>query len=122
MPHWQKSRLTNFMIGLAANSRRRQRIMVVGTNVTTVQQVSGYCLKWGAEVLPYYGTPNEEEIRLFEPQIWVICLPIPENLQLPTNAHLIIWEDPPAVLQAVSSRAELLICLEQLSTKWMYYS
>ncbi|WP_146087199.1 hypothetical protein [Chroococcidiopsis sp. TS-821] len=103
------------MVGLAVNSCGRQRIMVVGTNITTVQEVSSYCLESQAEVLPYYGTPSKEEVDLFKPQIWVICLPIPQNLQLPTNAHLILWEEPPAVLQAVSNRAELLTCLEQLS-------
>lgn len=81
----------------------------------TVQQVSGYCLEWGAEVLPYYGIPSEVEIRLFKPHVWVICLPIPPKLQLPTDANLIIWEEPPAVMQAISSRTELFDCLTQLS-------
>lgn len=103
------------MIGLHTDSRSRQRIIVVGTNVITVQQVSSYCLETRAEVLPYYGLPSEEEIYLFDPDIWVMCLPIPPNLQLPTNAHLIIWEEPPAVLQAVSSRVELFTCLAELS-------
>ncbi|MES1025465.1 hypothetical protein ABN584_21440 [Gloeocapsa sp. BRSZ] len=97
------------------NNSRRKRIIVIGTSVVSVQQVSGYCLQWGAEVLPYYGIPNEEEICLFKPHIWVLCLPIPQNLHLPTDAVLIIWEEPSTVLQAISTRAELILCLDRLA-------
>lgn len=81
-------------------------------NVATVQRVSSYCLEWGAEVLPYYGMPQEQEIELFDPQLWVICLPVAVNLKLPINAPILIWEEPPTVLQASSTRAELLANLE----------
>ena len=58
----------------------RSRIMVIGSNLATVQRVSRYYLQQGAQVLPYYGIPSEEEVTLFAPHLTVLCPPVPENL------------------------------------------
>ncbi|MBW4641966.1 MAG: hypothetical protein KME23_02925 [Goleter apudmare HA4340-LM2] len=53
--------------------------MIIGNNITTVQRVSGYCLKQHAEVFPYYGIPTIAEVTLFDPHVLVICLPMPDD-------------------------------------------
>ncbi len=69
------------------------RIMVIGSKVTTVQRVSRYCLKQGAEVFPYYGIPTDEEITLFAPQVFVLCLPMPKELQYDILQPYILWSE-----------------------------
>ena len=67
------------------------RIMVIGNNVATVQRVSRYCLEQGAEVLPYYGIPTDDEVILFAPDVSVLCLPIPENFRPQIGQPYILW-------------------------------
>lgn len=67
--------------------------MVIGSNVTTVQRVSRYCLEQGAEVFPYYGTPTAEEIALFDPEVLVLCLPIPEDVLHQLSRPCILWSE-----------------------------
>ncbi|BAY13960.1 hypothetical protein NIES2098_71580 [Calothrix sp. NIES-2098] len=69
------------------------RIMIVGSNITTVQRVSSYCLKKSPHVLPYYGIPTNEEMNLFAPDILVLCLPIPESFQHQIRQPYILWSD-----------------------------
>lgn len=72
----------------------RHRIMIIGSNVTTVQRVSSYCLKKNLEVLPYYGIPIVEDITLFAPHVLVLCLPIPENFQFyQIHQPYILWSE-----------------------------
>ena len=71
----------------------RSRIMVIGSNVTTVQRVSRYCLEQGAEVLPYYGIPTDEEIALFAPHVSVLCLPMPKDFQQQIGQPYIFWSE-----------------------------
>ncbi|WP_445628579.1 hypothetical protein [Nostoc sp. DSM 114167] len=72
---------------------KRQRIMVVGSNVMTVQRVSSHCLKQNAEVFPYYCIPTPDEIALFEPHVLVLCLPIPEQFQQQLLQPYILWSE-----------------------------
>ncbi|MEH2435526.1 MAG: hypothetical protein V7K25_14975 [Nostoc sp.] len=72
---------------------KRQRIMVIGSNVTTVQRVSSYCLKQNAEVFPYYSIPTLEEIALFAPHVLVLCLPIPNKFQDQLLQPYILWSE-----------------------------
>ena len=87
-----------------------QLIMVVGKNVTIVQQVSRYCLGQGKEVFPYYGFPTAEELTWFNPLVVVVCLPLPEDVwyQQLNRLH-IIWSEQSIVgdLAVVSTREEL---------------
>ncbi|MDF5713486.1 MAG: hypothetical protein PUP93_06265 [Rhizonema sp. NSF051] len=69
------------------------RIMVIGSKVTTVQRVSRYCLTQGAEVFPYYGIPTDEEITLFAPQVFVLCIPMPKDLQYDILQPYILWSE-----------------------------
>lgn len=69
------------------------RIMIIGSNVTTVQRVSSYCLKKSPHIFPYYGVPTEEEINLFAPDILVLCLPLPENFQHQIRQPYILWSE-----------------------------
>lgn len=88
------------------------RILVVGTNVSLVQQVSRYCLLWGAEVLPYYTAPTVEEICLFSPEVWVLCPPLPSDLMYTAQPH-ILWSEQPVSthLPVASTRTELAALL-----------
>jgi hypothetical protein len=70
------------------------RIMVIGSNVTTVQRISSYCLKNNLEVLRYYGIPLVEDITLFAPPALVLCLPVPDNLQHQIHQPYILWSEP----------------------------
>lgn len=78
-----------------ADDMERHRIMVIGSNVTTVQCVSRYCLEQGAEVFPYYGTPTDDEVTLFTPHIFILCLPVPENFRQQINQPYILWSEQP---------------------------
>ncbi len=78
-----------------ADDMERHRIMVIGSNVTTVQCVSRYCLEQGAEVFPYYGTPTDDEVTLFIPHIFILCLPVPENFRQQINQPYILWSEQP---------------------------
>jgi len=85
------------------------RVMVIGSNVTTVQRVSRYCLEHGADVFPYYGIPGAEEVALFNPQVSVFCLPVPENwLCQMVHQLCILWsEEPRYGFPLASTRTEL---------------
>lgn len=71
---------------------KKHRIMVIGSNVTTVQRVSSYCLKQSSEVLPYYGIPSNEEITLFAPEVLVLCLPIANDFCYQIHPY-ILWSE-----------------------------
>ncbi|WP_223265471.1 hypothetical protein [Nostoc sp. 'Peltigera membranacea cyanobiont' 210A] len=72
---------------------KRHRIMIIGSNVTTVQRVSGHCLKQNAEVFPYYSIPTLEEITLFAPDVLVLCLPIRGKLHHQLLQPCILWSE-----------------------------
>ena len=76
-----------------ADDMERPRITVIGSNVTTVQCVSRYCLNQGAEVFPYYGTPKEEEVALFAPDFFVLCLPVPEDFRSQITQPYVLWSE-----------------------------
>ena len=90
------------------------RIMVIGQDVITVQRVSRYCLAQGAEVFPYYGIPTLEEINLFDPEISVLCVPLPKSFLYNLNQRYILWSEEPTLidLPLVSSQRELENCLQ----------
>ncbi|BAY25010.1 hypothetical protein NIES2100_48090 [Calothrix sp. NIES-2100] len=94
----------------------RPRIMVIGTNVTTVQRVSRYCLKKGLEVFPYYGIPINDEVSLFDPHILVLCQPIPNELMSSIAQLCISWSEQTidGYLTLVSSPTELSIPLQEV--------
>ncbi len=69
------------------------RVMVIGQNVATVQRVSRYYLDQGAEVFPYYGIPLDEEVTLFEPEVLVLCLPLPEGFLKQIDHPYILWSE-----------------------------
>ncbi len=89
--------------------------MIVGKNVTTVQRVSRYCLKQGIEALPYYGTPTVEEVTLFNPDVLIVCLPVPENFCLQIDKPFILWSEPSinVKLPVASTCIELKTLLQQ---------
>ncbi len=69
--------------------------MIIGNNVNAVQRVSHYCLKQGSEVFPYYEIPNAEEMKLFAPEVLVLCYPVTESA-LPQLGHpCILWSEHP---------------------------
>lgn len=94
------------------------RIIVTGNNVTTVQRVSSYCLKHNFEVFPYYGIPTVEDITLFAPHAWVLCLPIPDNFHLQILQPYIFWSEQPLEDKSifVSTPTELSNHLKKLFT------
>jgi hypothetical protein len=69
------------------------RVMVIGQNVATVQRVSRYCIDRGAEVFPYYGLPSDEEVALFDPEVSVLCLPLPEDFIKQIDRPYIFWSE-----------------------------
>lgn len=84
--------------------------MVIGSHVTTVQRVSGYCLKQDVEVCPYYGVPTHEDMALFAPSILVLCLPMLEDSQFLLRLYpCILWSEQPTheQLPLVTSPTEL---------------
>lgn len=85
------------------------RIMVIGQDVVMVQRVSRYCLEQGAEVFPYYGVPTIEDVTLFDPEVSVLCLPLPRNFLCRLNQRYILWSEQPILsdLPLVSSKREL---------------
>jgi len=84
------------------------RIMVIGSNVATVQRVSRYCLEQGAEVLPYYGIPTDEEVTLFAPDVSVLCLPICENFRPQIGQPYIFWSEQSINISNIESETLLL--------------
>ncbi len=94
----------------------RPRIMVIGSDVTTVQSVSSYCLKKNLEVFPYYGLPTVEEMTLFAPHALVLCIPIPDDFQSQILQPCIFWSEQPIEkkLPLVSTSTELYIYLEKV--------
>ena len=99
-----------------ADSMRRNRIMVIGSSVTTVQRVSRYCLDLDAEVFPYYGSPTYEEVSLFAPHIFVLCLPVPDDFRQQISQPYILWSEQPIDVGVpfVCTRTELKTCLHEL--------
>ncbi|GAB1541737.1 hypothetical protein NUACC21_44090 [Scytonema sp. NUACC21] len=95
----------------------RHRIMVIGSNVVAVQRVSSYCMKQNAEVFPYYGIPEDEEVALFSPHVLVLCLPIHENL-VRGSLHLpyILWSEQPMgdALPSVTTSTKLYVRLQEI--------
>ncbi len=94
----------------------RHRIMVVGSNVTTVQRVSSYCLKKNLEVFPYYGIPIVEDIALFDPHALVLCLPISEDFQRQIHQPYILWSEQiiNEGLPLVTTDTELYVRLQEI--------
>ncbi|MCP6758408.1 MAG: hypothetical protein NHB32_06420 [Fischerella sp. CENA71] len=92
------------------------RIMVIGSNITTVQRVSSYCLKHNFEVFPYYGIPLVEEITLFAPHALVLCLPIPDDFLSQILQPYIFWSEQPLEekLLSVSTSTELYVHLHKV--------
>lgn len=90
------------------------RIMVIGQDVITVQRVSRYCLEGGAEVFPYYGVPSLEEVSLFDPEVSVLCVPLPDGFLCNLNQSYILWSEQPMLidLPLVSTKKELQSCLQ----------
>lgn len=90
--------------------------MVIGSNVTTVQRLSSYCLKKNLEVLPYYGIPLIDDITLFAPHALVLCLPIPEDFQRQIHQPYILWSEPiiDEELPLVTNLTDLYICLQNI--------
>jgi hypothetical protein len=84
---------------LASFSKRQeeqllqQRVMVLGQDVVTVQRISRYCLRKGAEVLPYYELPTKDEIILFDPQVVILCTQLPEEFLDQIFYPCIIWAE-----------------------------
>lgn len=99
-----------------ADCVERYRIMIIGSNVTTVQRVSHYCLEQGLEVFPYYGTPTEEEVALFTPQTVVLCLPVPEDFRRQIVQPYVLWSEQPVDIgePVVCTRIELEARLQEL--------
>lgn len=91
------------------------RIMVVGQDVVTVQRVSRYCLERGADVFPYYGIPSRDEVALFDPEISILCLPLPEQFLCQVDHPYILWSEQLASLDLplVSTRKELECSLQE---------
>ncbi|MBE9168233.1 hypothetical protein IQ238_12150 [Pleurocapsales cyanobacterium LEGE 06147] len=83
--------------------------MVIGQNVATVQRVSRYCLAQGAEVFPYYGIPSIEEISVFAPEVFVLCLPLPECFWQQLPPPCILWSEQQIKMDfpLVSTRRDL---------------
>lgn len=77
--------------------------MVIGQHVATVQHVSRYCLERGADVFPYYGTPTAEEVTLFDPEVSVLCLPVPAELMSQINHPYVLWSQAQPKLEASSA-------------------
>ncbi len=102
-------------IEMDLDSIEMHRIMVIGSSVTTVQRVSRYCLEQGAEVFPYYGTPTTEEIALFNPEVLVLCLPMPEDVLHQIDRPCILWSEQPSNgLPLVYTRADLQARLQEV--------
>jgi hypothetical protein len=91
------------------------RVMVIGQNVATVQRVSRYCLAQGAEVFPYYGIPSVDEMSLFAPKVFVLCLPLPECFWQQLPSPLILWSEQQKAIDfpLVSTRQDLEISLSK---------
>jgi hypothetical protein len=92
----------------------KYRVIVLGQSVSTVQYVSRYCLAQGADVLPYYGFPTLEEVELFDPQILIFCLPVPESLLKQFSQPCILWSEQNEGLPQVSTRKDLEATLQTL--------
>jgi hypothetical protein len=94
---------------------KKHRIMVIGSNVTTVQRVSSHCLKQNAEVFPYYCIPTFEEMTLFAPHVLVLCLPIPDKFQHQVLQPYILWSEQPMndSPSVATTLTELSSCLQK---------
>lgn len=97
------------------HNRASYKVMIIGKIVMTVQTVSRFCIQQGAEVFPYYGIPAVEEVALFEPDIFILCLPAPENLFLQIDRPFILWSEQftDIKLPVASNRTELVNLLQQ---------
>ncbi len=97
----------------------RHRVMVIGSNVNTVQRISNLCLKKNLEVFPYYGAPLVEEIDVFAPDALVICLPIPQDFQCHVLRPWILWSEQTIderlpLMNLVSTATELYVRLQEV--------
>ena len=91
------------------------RVMVIGQNVATVQRVSRYYLDQGAEVFPYYGTPLDEEVTLFDPEVLVLCLPLPEGFLKPIDHPYILWSEEQLIdLSLISDQKAVKSSLQKI--------
>ena len=99
-----------------ADGMIKNRIMVIGSSVTTVQRVSRYCLELDAEVFPYYGIPTDEEVSLFAPHIFVLCLPVPDDFRQQISQPYILWSEQrmDVGVPFVYNRTELEACLQEV--------
>ena len=90
--------------------------MIIGSNVTTVQRVSIYCLKQGAELFPYYGIPTNEEVSVFAPDVLVLCLPMSVDFQFQILRPYILWSEQPMDdgLRLVTTYTELYTRLQEV--------
>ena len=70
----------------------------------------------GAEVFPYYGTPKEEEVALFAPDFFVLCLPVPEDFRSQITQPYVLWSEQPmhTEIRSVYTAAELEVCLQEV--------
>lgn len=91
------------------------RIMVIGQDVAMVQRISRYCLGQGAVVFPYYGTPTLEEVTLFNPEVSVLCVPVPTDILNQINHPYILWSEQSSELAQSSALAwnNLQSCLHE---------
>ena len=69
--------------------------MIIGNNVNAVQRVSHYCLKHGTEVFPYYEIPKVEEMKLFAPEVLILCYPVTETAFPQLEHPCILWSEHP---------------------------
>lgn len=94
----------------------RYRVMVIGSNVNTVQRISNHCLKKNLEVFPYYGVPLIEEINVFAPHIFVLCAPVPQDFQCQTLQPHILWSEEAIdeEIPLVSTLTELYVRLQEV--------
>lgn len=67
--------------------------MIVGQDVPMVQRLSRYCLELGAEVFPYYGTPTDEEVMLFNPEVSIFCIPASQEGWNRFDHPYILWSE-----------------------------
>lgn len=92
------------------------RVMVIGQDVATVQRVSRYCLEQGADVFPYYGIPNAEDVALFAPEVSLVCLPVPEDFLQQIAQPYILWSEQQITQEfpLISTPNELEISLHKV--------
>ena len=90
--------------------------MIVGQDVPMVQRLSRYCLELGAEVFPYYGTPADEEVALFNPEVSIFCIPDPQECWNRFDHPYILWSETCRVMDLpyVSTLGDLAQSLRKM--------